>query len=200
MHWTWHVMHDRQGLIRILGGKEKFIEKLEYALVRGEEYNFGDWNPWFNQSNQPIMHAAYLFNDAGAPWKTQKWVRSIMDKSYGTGPAGMVGNDDVGTMSAWYVFCAMGFYPVAPGELKYSMGSTVFDKVTIHLPDYLYGSKDFTIIAENNSPENMYIQSATINGEPLTSPWITHEDIKNGSTIVLKMGNEPNKEWGLESR
>lgn len=195
-HWTWHVMHDPQGLIKLLGGKKKFTEKLNHLLVKGEPYNFGEWNPWFNQSNQPVMHAAYLFNDAGSPWLTQKWIRTIMDKSYGTGPAGMVGNDDVGTMSAWYVFSAMGFYPVAPGELKYSLSSTVFDKVTIHLPDYLYGGKDFTIIAENNSPENMYIQSATLNGEPLNKPWIYHDDIKNGSTMILKMGPEPNKDWG----
>jgi predicted alpha-1,2-mannosidase len=196
MHWTWHVMHDRQGLIQLLGGKEKFIEKLEYALTKGEPYNFGDWNPWYNQSNQPIMHAVYLFNDAGAPWKTQKWVRAIMKKSYGTGPDGMIGNDDVGSMSAWYVFSAMGFYPVAPGELIYSIGSPVFDKITIHLPEYLYGGKDFTIITEKNSAENKYIQSASLNGETWDHPWIDHETIKNGSTLKLIMGNKPNKNWG----
>jgi predicted alpha-1,2-mannosidase len=195
-HWTWHVMHDPQGLIELLGGNDKFIEKLDFLLSKGEKYNFGEWNPWFNQSNQPVMHAVYLFNNAGAPWLTQKWIRTIMEKSYTTKPNGMVGNDDVGTMSAWYVFSAMGFYPVAPGELKYSMSSTVFDKVTIHLPEYLYGGKDFTIIAENNSPENMYIQSATLNGEPFDKPWITHDDIKNGSTLVLQMGPEPNMNWG----
>jgi predicted alpha-1,2-mannosidase len=142
------------------------------------------------------MHAVYLFNDAGAPWKTQKWIRAIMEKSYNTGPAGMIGNDDVGTMSAWYVFSAMGFYPVAPGELVYSIGSPVFDKVTIHLPEYLYGGKDFTIIAENNSPENKFIQSASLNGEPHDRPWINHAAIKNGSTLTLQMGNTPNKSWG----
>ena len=88
------------------------------------------------------MHAVYLFNDAGAPWKTQKWIRAIMEKSYGTGPDGMIGNDDVGTMSSWYVFSSMGLYPVAPGELVYSMGSPVFDKITIHLPKHLYGGKE----------------------------------------------------------
>lgn len=197
LHWTWHVMHDPQGLIQMLGGNEKFIEKLEYALTKGEAYNFGEWNPYYNQSNQPIMHAVYMFNDAGAPWKTQKWIRSIMEKSYGTGPDGMVGNDDVGTMSAWYVFSAMGFYPVAPGELVYSLGSPLFNKITMHLPDYLYGGKDFTLIAENNSPENIYIQSASLNGEPLDKPWISHDDIKNGSTLRLIMGNTPNKLWGI---
>jgi len=196
LHWTWHVMHNPRGLIQLLGGKEKFTGKLEFSLIKGEPYNFGEWNPWFNQSNQPVMHAVYLFNDAGAPWKTQKWIRTIMDKSYGTGPDGMVGNDDVGTMSAWYVFSAMGFYPVAPGELKYSMGSPVFDKITIHLPEYLYGGKDFMIIAENNSADNKYIQSATINGESLDKPWIDHATIKEGSTLTLQMGNTPNKNWG----
>jgi len=196
MHWTWHVMHNVEGLIKLLGGKEKFIEKLEYALEHGEPYKFGDWNPWYNQSNQPIMHVVYLFNNAGVPWKTQKWIRTIMEKSYGTGPDGMVGNDDVGTMSAWYVFSAMGFYPVAPGELKYSIGSPVFDKVTIHLPEYLYGGKDFTIIAENTSDENKYIQSATLDGKLLDEPWIDHEAIRNGSTIKIIMGNTPNKNWG----
>ena len=119
-----------------------------------------------------------------------------MEKSYGTGPDGMIGNDDVGTMSAWFVFSAMGFYPVAPGELVYSLGSPLFDKVTMHLPEYLYGGKDFTIIAENNSAENKYIQSASLNGEPLERPWISHADIKNGSTLKLIMGNTPNKLWG----
>ena len=143
------------------------------------------------------MHAVYLFNDAGAPWKTQKWIRSIMENSYGNRPDGMVGNDDVGTMSAWYVFSSMGFYPVAPGELVYSIGSPLFDKITIHLPEYVYGGKDFTIIAENNSKENKYIQSATVNGEALNKPWITHNDLKNGSTLTLKMGDSPNKNWGI---
>lgn len=196
MHWTWHVMQDPQGLIKMLGGEQKFIDKLEYALEKGEAYNFGDWNPWYNQSNQPIMHVVYLFDDAGAPWKTQKWVRSIMHKSYGSGPDGQVGNDDVGTMSAWYVFSAMGFYPVTPGKLQYSLGSPLFNKITIHLPEYLYGGKDFTIIAENNSPENMYIQSATLDGKPLNEPFLQHNAIKNGSTLVLVMGATPNKEWG----
>jgi len=198
MHWTWHVMHDPKGLIKLLGGNEKFIDQMESMLKKAEPYDFGEWNPYFNQSNQPVMHAVYLFNDAGAPWKTQRWIRTIMDKSYTTAPDGMVGNDDVGTMSAWYVFSAMGFYPVAPGELKYSLSSTVFDRVTIHLPDYLYDGKDFTIIAGNNSPENMYIQSATLNGEPLNEPWIFHDDIKSGSTLMLQMGPEPNREWGIQ--
>jgi predicted alpha-1,2-mannosidase len=196
MHWTWHAMHDPQGLIKLLGGKDKFIEKLEYALTNGEPYNFGDWNPWYNQSNQPVMHAVYLFNDAGEPWNTQKWVRSIMERSYGTGPDGMVGNDDVGAMSAWFVFSAMGFYPVAPGSLVYSIGSPVFDKITIHLPEYLYGGKDFTIIAENNSPENKYIQSASLDGEPLNKPFVNHSAIKNGSTLIFQMGDTPNINWG----
>jgi predicted alpha-1,2-mannosidase len=196
MHWTWHVMHDPQGLIKLLGGNDKFIEKLEYALTNGETYNFGDWNPWYNQSNQPVMHAVYLFNNAGVPWKTQQWVRSIMEKSYCSSPDGMVGNDDVGTMSAWYVFSAMGFYPVAPGELVYYIGSPLFEKVTIHLPEYLYGGKDFTIIAKNSSPENKYIQSASLDGEPLDEPFLKHSAIKKASTLKLIMGNTPNEKWG----
>ncbi len=200
MHWTWHVMHDPQGLIELLGGAEEFTAKLEYGLTRGEAYNFGDWNPWYNQSNQPVMHAVYLFNHAGVPWKTQKWIRSIMEKSYGAGPDGMVGNDDVGTMSAWYVFSAMGFYPVAPGELVYSIGSPVFEKVTIHLPDYLYGGKVFTVIAENSSPDNKYIQSASLDGDPLDIPFLRHSAIQNGSTLKLVMGDTPNEKWGTGSQ
>ncbi len=141
MHWTWHVMHDPQGLIKLLGGKEKFIEELDYALTKGEPYNFGQWNPYYNQSNQPVMHAVYLFDNAGAPWKTQKWVRAIMEKSYGTGPDGMVGNDDVGSMSSWYVFSAMGFYPVAPGELVYSLGNH---------------TKESTILNKHKTNENQF--------------------------------------------
>lgn len=156
----------------------------------------GDWNPWYNQSNQPVMHAVYLFNNAGVPWKTQQWVRSIMEKSYCSSPDGMVGNDDVGTMSAWYVFSAMGFYPVAPGELVYSIGSPLFEKVTIHLPEYLYGGKDFTIIAKNSSPENKYIQSASLDGESLDEPFLKHSAIKKANTLKLIMGNTPNEKWG----
>jgi len=101
-------------------------------------------------------------------------------------------------MSAWYIFSAMGFYPVAPGQLIYSLGSPVFDKVTIHLPEHLYGEKDFVIIARNNSSTNKYIQSASLNGNPLEKPWIEHSSIKNGYTLILKMGKEPNKKWGSD--
>ena len=196
LQYTWHVQHDPQGLIELLGGKKKFIAKLDAALRRAETFNFAEWNPFYNQSNEPCMHAVYLFNYAGAPWKTQKWVREIMTKSYGAGPDGLVGNEDVGTMSAWYVFSAMGFYPVAPGQLIYPLGSPVFDKITIHLSQFLYEGKDFVIIVRNNSPENKYIQSASLDGQPYTASWIKHASIKNGRTLILNMGDKPNKEWG----
>jgi predicted alpha-1,2-mannosidase len=197
-HYVWYVPHDVQGLIDLMGGREKFVEKLDLFFTEGSKNggtNFGE-NPYYWHGNEPSHHVVYLYDFAGEPWKTQKWVREIMERAYGTTPDGLCGNDDAGQMSAWYIFSAMGFYPVCPGDSSYEIGSPIFDEVVIHLDSKYYPGRQFVIKAHNVSAENMYIQSATLNGEPLNQPWITHEMIVNGGTLTFYMGPEPNLDWG----
>jgi predicted alpha-1,2-mannosidase len=200
-HYTWYVPQDVQGLIDLMGGKEPFIEKLDIFFEMGSKEggpNFGK-NAYYWHGNEPSQHIAYLYDYVGEPWKTQRWVKEIMGKSYGKGPAGLCGNDDAGQTSAWYVFSAMGFYPVCPGEPSYEIGSPIFDEVIIHLDREYYKGGRFVIKANNVSEINKYIQSATLNRKPLAKPWITHEDIANGGTLIFEMGPNPNKEWGSKS-
>jgi len=202
---TFFVPHDVQGLIEIMGGRNRFISKLDSLFSV-------PWDPshiarntccmigQYSHGNQPDHQAPYMYNYAGVPWKTQRITRKIMNTMYGIGEKGLAlpGMDDAGEMSAWYVFSAMGFYPVAPSIPYYAIGSPLFDKVTIHLPDYLYGGRDFTIEAANNSSANMYIQSLEKNGRKTDTPWFSEDDIKAGSTLKFQMGPEPNKTWGAD--
>ena len=152
-------------------------------------------NLYYFHGNEPDQHAVYLYDYAGAPWRTQEWVREIMEKAYGVGPDGLCGNDDCGQTSAWYVFSAMGFYPVCPGQNVYVIGSPIFDKITIKL-DKPYSKGMFVIETINASEENKYIQSATLNNKSLNKPWLTHSDIVNGGILTFVMGPEPNRQWG----
>jgi predicted alpha-1,2-mannosidase len=137
----------------------------------------------------------YLYNYAGETWKTQKYVRKVMDDLYSIGPGGICGNEDMGSLSSWYVFSALGFYPVCPGENKYMIGSPVFEEVMLKLtPPYQDGQ--FVIKAYNSSKENKYIQSARLNGQMYNKSWITHDDVINGGTLEFEMGSQPNKNWG----
>lgn len=185
--WTYLfcAMQDIPGLIELMGGGEKFADRLEENFTGGH----------YRHNNEPGHHYAYLFNYAGRSWRTQELVREIIAKNYQNRPEGLSGNDDCGQMSAWLVFSAMGFYPVTPGTTKYAIGTPLFDKVTLSL-DKPYKRRKFTVIARNNSPENKYIQSATLNGKPLNTPFINHSDIVGGSTMVFVMGSHPNKKWG----
>ena len=144
------------------------------------------------QGNQPSHHVAYLYNYAGAPWKTQERVRQVTEELYRTGPGGLCGNEDMGSLSSWYVFSALGFYPVTPGMPVYVIGSPLFGKATIELDH----KKTFTILAPHNSKENKYIQSATLNGKPMNKTWISQKEITEGGVLTLDMGREPNKNWG----
>jgi predicted alpha-1,2-mannosidase len=199
-HYTWYVPQDVQGLIDLMGGRDVFAQKLDTFFEKGSKEgapNFGK-NAYYWHGNEPSQHIAYLYDYAGEPWKTQRWVTEIMERSYGTGPDGLCGNDDAGQTSAWYVFSAMGFYPVCPGMPSYEIGSPIFDEVIIQLDGRYYKGGEFVIRANNVSKENRYVQSVTLNGEPLDKPWITHEDIVNGGVLVFEMGSKPNKEWGSE--
>jgi len=198
--YTWFVPHDVQGLINLEGGRERFIKKLDslFTISSVIHSTVSDATGLIGQyahGNEPSHHTIYLYNYAGAPWKTQNMVRNVMDNFYSAGPAGLCGNEDMGQMSAWYVFSALGFYPVTPGQSTYVIGSSLYRKAIINLGEY-YGNKKFVIKAHNVSEDNKYIQSATLNGKPLLRPWITHNEIVNGGKLEFKMGPHPNIEWG----
>ncbi len=180
-HYTWYVPQDVAGLIRHMGGKERFINRLD-TFFEGDYYWHG---------NEPGHHIAYLFAYAGEPWKTQKWVHDIINREYFTTPDGLSGNDDAGQMSSWLVFSMVGFYPVCPGMPYYVIGSPSFEESVITLEN----GKKFTIEAKGASDKNIYIQSATLNGQPYDKSYILHKDIMNGGTLSFVMGDTPNKEW-----
>ncbi len=157
------------------------------------------------------MQAAYLFNYAGAPWLTQKWAREIMDHFYGIGPVdgyphvpakygGQYVDEDQGQMGAWFVMSAMGLFQMDGGAAvrpTYDIGSPIFDRVTIHLDKKYYPGGQFVIEARNNSKENVYIQSATLDGQPLNRPWFYHPQLVDGGKLIFQMGPKPNKRWGV---
>ncbi len=199
--YLWHVPHDIQGLMNTMGGKKEFITKLDTLFTMTPNETGPEYAPMYSKigqyvhGNEPVHHVAYLFNYAGEPWKTQKRVSQIMAEKYIAKPDGLCGNDDMGQMSAWYIFSAMGFYPVAPGQNVFVIGSPIFEEATLDLGKYFGGHK-FTVKAKGVSPANFYIQSATLNGKPYTRSWITNEDIVKGGTLVFEMGPQPNKKWG----
>lgn len=208
-HYTWSVFHDIDGLIDLMGGKEKFVSKLDSVFLMPPTFG-GSEKPkdlvhemremqvvnmgQYAHGNQPIQHMNYLYNFAGQPWKTQYWVRETMDKLYHATPDGYCGDEDNGQTSAWYVFSAMGFYSVTPGTNQYIVGSPLFDKVTIHFDD----NKDFVITSKNNSETNRYIESAQLNGKTYTKNFIEHNTLINGGTLNFDMSATPNKARGTE--
>ncbi|SFD12849.1 GH92 family glycosyl hydrolase [Algibacter pectinivorans] len=179
---TLFAPHDVQGLANFMGGNHKLEEYLDH-FFKNDFYYVGD---------EYSMHSPYLYNYVGAPWKTQKLIRELINDNFEETPGGLPGNEDCGQMSSWYIFGAMGFYPTCPGSPTYQIGSPAFNKGSINLAN----GKVFTIIANNNSKENVYIQSATLNGEAYTKSWIHHDAIMNGSTLEFEMGPKPNKNWG----
>ena len=197
---TWYVPHDVPSLIKLMGGKEDFVAKLDSLFTISSEITGDNVSSdisgligQYAHGNEPSHHVAYLYNYAKAPWKTQQMVRKIMHTQYNDTPEGLCGNDDCGQMSAWYVFSALGFYPVNPANGIYMIGSPLFDEAAIQLSP----GKTFTIVAKNNSKENMYIQSAMLNGQKYGKPYLSHEDIVNGGNLVFEMGSEPSK-WGTK--
>ena len=143
----------------------------------------------YAHGNEPSHHMAYLFSYVGQPWKTQMYTRALLDEMYQPTPEGIIGNEDAGQMSAWYILSSLGFYEVEPASARYWFGSPIFDKAQIEVP-----GGTFTVIAENNSAENRYIQSITLNGKAYTKGYIEHKDIAAGGELILKMGSEP-KVW-----
>lgn len=196
--YIWSVQHDVQGLIDLFGSPKAFTNKLDTffemsPIITPPKYvgvvgTIGQ----YVHGNQPSHHVAYLYNYAGQPWKTQQRVRQISEELYRTGPGGICGNEDMGSLSSWYVLSAMGFYPVTPGNTSYAIGSPLFGEVKISVDK----DKTFTIKALNNSIENKYIQSATLNGKAMNRTWISHEEITAGGILIFEMAAEPNKKWG----
>ncbi|MCF0203520.1 MAG: glycoside hydrolase family 92 protein [Bacteroidaceae bacterium] len=175
-HYIWYVPHDVEGLIKAFSGKRAFVDRLD-SLFTQRLYWHG---------NEPCHQVAYMFNYADAPQKTQQWVRFILDTEYAPTLGGLSGNDDAGQMSAWYIFSALGFYPVCPVSGEYAIGSPVFPKTEIPLEN----GKTFTIIAHDASPENIYVSRATLNGKPLKRMFISHEDIVKGGILECWMGKK----------
>jgi predicted alpha-1,2-mannosidase len=183
-------------LINLFGSKEEFERKL-YELfttasdVKGPPDITGLIGQYAH-GNEPSHHIPYLYVYVGKAWKTQKMVRYIMDNLYGDTPAGLCGNEDCGQISAWFVFNALGFYPVCPGTPYYILGSPLFEKIVINLPN----GKTFTILAENNSKDNIYVQKVYLNDKEINRAWITHEEIISGGTLKFIMGDKPNENFG----
>jgi hypothetical protein len=174
-----------------MGGKKKFIQKLD-SVFAGENFKVA----LYRHGNEPDMHYGYLYSFAGAPWKTQYIVDKIRDELYGSDPfKGMPGDDDVGTMSGWYVFSALGFYPLTPAHSSYVLGTPLFSQADLHLSDKYYKGNTFSIIANKNHSEDVYIQSVQMNDKSYNKTWIDHSDIIDGGKIVFELNSIPNKKW-----
>ena len=205
-HYSWSVFQDIDGLSKLMGGKDKFVQKLDSVFtlppVFDDSYyggviheiremqiaNMGQ----YAHGNQPIQHMIYLYNYAGAPWKTQYWVRETMDRMYKATPDGYCGDEDSGQTSAWYVFSALGFYPVTPAVDQYVIGAPLFKKVTLNLEN----GKTITINAPKNSADNKYVQTLKYNGKPYSKNWLSHSTLLQGATLDFDMSETPNKERG----
>ena len=194
--YFWYVPHNIQALMELTGGTKAFEQKLDTfftSTYKSEQmnHNASGFVGQYAHGNEPSHHIAYLYNFAGQPWKTQKYVSHILNTLYNNTSSGYAGNDDCGQMSAWYVFSAMGFYPVNPADGRYIIGSPLLDECTLKLA----GNKEFRIRTIRKSPEDIYIQSVTLNGKKHKDFFITHQDIMNGGTMVFKMGKKPSG-WG----
>ena len=201
--YNFFVLHDVPALIAKLGGDDKFTARLDEMFDTKETIPNLAMIPdvtgvigMYAHGNEPVHHVAYLYNYAGQPWKTQTRVRQVASVLYTNTPGGICGNDDCGQISAWYVFTALGFYPVDPASGVYILGSPLFDQATLKLDSKFAKGRAFTVVAKNNSAQNPYIESATLNGQPLTRSWIKHDEIVAGGKLVLIMGPTPNREFG----
>ena len=205
-HYTWSVFHDPQGLINLMGGKQNFNQMLDsvfnvpplfddsyyggviHEIREMQIMNMGN----YAHGNQPVQHMIYLYGYSGQPWKTQYWIREVMDKLYNAHPDGYCGDEDNGQTSAWYVFSAMGFYPVCPGSNQYVLGVPYFDKLTLHLEN----GKSLTVTAKGNSDDTRYVNAMTLNGATYNHNYLTHDAVMNGGNIVFDMSTTPNTQRG----
>ena len=208
-HYTWSVFQDVEGLVTLMGGREKFVSKLDSVFEVPPVFDYSYYGQVIHEiremqitgmgnyahGNQPIQHMIYLYNYAGEPWKTQYQVRNILDKLYNYTPDGYCGDEDNGQTSAWYVFSAAGFYPVTPGTDEYVFGSPLFDKVTLNFEN----GKKMVIDASGNSKENVYVQDLKLNGKRLDRNYISHGELTKGGRMTFKMGPSPEKSRGIKT-
>lgn len=207
-HYTWSVFQDVAGLVNLMGGKDKFVSKLDSVFIVPPVFDYSYYGVVIHEiremqianmgnyahGNQPIQHMIYLYNYAGEPWKTQFRVRQVLDKLYNYTPDGYCGDEDNGQTSAWYVFSALGFYPVTPGSGEYVIGSPLFNKATLKFEN----GKTLEIKAPENSKENVYVKSVSFNGKKIANNYFTHKDLLKGGTIIFQMSPEPAKNRGTK--
>lgn len=207
-HYTWSVFHDVQGLIDLMGGNKAFTAKLDSVFTQPPVYDDSYYGGMIHEikemqianmgqyahGNQPIQHMIYLYNYAGEPWKAQYWVREVMNRMYRATPDGYCGDEDNGQTSAWYVFSAMGFYPVCPATDQYVLGAPLFPSIFIHLSN----GKEVAIGAPVNSAENRYVRAMTVNGKPYDRNWLSHAELLKGAVIIFDMSDQPNLERGTD--
>ena len=207
-HYTWSVFHDPQGLINLMGGKQQFVSMLDSVFVVPPVFDESYYGGVIHEiremqimdmgnyahGNQPVQHMIYLYNYAGAPWKAQYRVRQVMDRFYTPTPDGYCGDEDNGQTSAWYVFSALGFYPVCPGSGQYVLGSPLFRKAVIHLEN----GHEVTIQAPENAPENYYIDKLQWNGADYEKNYLEHDELLKGAQLDFRMSDEPNRKRGTD--
>ncbi|OJV45256.1 MAG: alpha-1,2-mannosidase [Bacteroidales bacterium 36-12] len=193
----WFVPHDVSGMVDLMGGKEHVIIDLISFFENTPSHML--WNDYYNHANEPVHFVPFLFNKLDTPWLTQKWTRFICDNAYKDGVEGIVGNEDVGQMSAWYVLSSIGLHPSCPGDTRQEITSPVFDKIEIKLDEEYFAGKNFTIIVHDNNEENIYIQRALLNGKEYSNCYIDFSEVVAGGTLELFMGKKPNKKWGINS-
>ncbi len=210
LHYTWSVFQDIEGLINLMGGEKEFVSMLDTVFSMPPDYDCSYYGFTIHEiremqianmgnyahGNQPIQHMIYLYNYAKEPWKTQKHVREVMNKLYLDTPDGYCGDEDNGQTSAWYIFSAMGFYPVCPGSNQYVMGAPLFKKITLQLEN----GNTFEINAPDNSSSNLYIKNGNLNGKEFNKNWLNHSTIINGGKLFLKMDSVPNKKRGISEQ
>jgi predicted alpha-1,2-mannosidase len=199
---SWFVPHQVDKLIELMGGDDAFTQRLDSLFNQDSNITGDNTSPdisgligQYAHGNEPSHHIGYLYNYAGKPWKSQEILHEIMNTQYSTAVDGLSGNEDCGQMSAWYVFSAMGFYPVNPASGNYVIGTPQFEEVTISVSD----AKTFTIITNGVSNKNIYIQSATLNGVLLERSYISHKEIMEGGELIFEMGSVPNKNWAKKT-
>ena len=192
----WFVPHDVEGMVELMGGREAVLADLNEFFEKAPADMH--WNAYYNHANEPVHLVPFLFNRLGEPWSTQRWTRFICRQAYADKVEGIVGNEDAGQMSAWYVLAAAGIHPACPGDTRMEITSPVFDRIEFRLdPRYAQGGT-FAVVAHDNSPENIYIQRAVLNGEELAASHIDFAQIAAGGTLELYMGPEPNRQWGID--
>ncbi|GGH08894.1 glycoside hydrolase family 92 protein [Sphingobacterium alkalisoli] len=194
----WFVPHDIPGMIALMGGRDKTLADLTNFFEKTPEHM--RWNDYYNHANEPVHLVPFLFNHLDAAWMTQKWTRHICETAYKNSVEGIVGNEDVGQMSAWYVLAAAGIHPSCPGSTRYEITSPLFDEVTFKTDPKYFSGKPFTIKAHNNTAENIYIQKALLNGKPHDKCYLDFQEMVSGGKLELFMGKEPNPEWGVQKK